>query len=805
MTAPAPVLDDPIGVIADAVGMVEPRLDPPVVREVVAAVAGGRAKQRRLAQALTANPDVLRTGRSPAPRAVGDLLIELRQASAQTVAAPVCAGCDRLLSSLHRRGQDWYCSGCATTQAQPCSGCGANTRVAARDGQGRPLCQRCKRGLGADAASVVAQLVAAIDPDLAADVVAAAVTAAAPQSGQRARLAAALTARPDLLTGAGAHSPVPAVLRLIEQLCAAGATGVVRPACPHCHRVVVLSKRVGAVRLCRNCLAKSRAQPCHRCGARREPAARDGQGEAICAYCLTNDPVNRERCVGCGQIRLVAVRTAEGARCGTCRPRPTVVCAICGQPRRCTISRTTGQPWCSACRQRWDTCTGCGQIKPVRSGRRDEPLCATCTRPDPTVWQRCPSCGDENTERMWGGACPRCVLRQQLHDLLADNDGTIRPELQQLYDTVAAHDRPVSALGWLHRESGVAPLLRDIGAGRGQLSHERLDEIPDSRIVRQLRGLLVAAGALAPRDEHMARIQSWIAATIAGHPDAQQRQILHRYAVWFMLRRLRGRTHNVDTTDGQASAVRARLRAAIATLDWLTARGLTLHTCGQAHIDTWLAGPGRTRRFAITHFLRWAATQRLTTVELPGAAWAGPVGVIDTEQRWEQIRRLLHDDTLATADRLAGLFILCYAQFPATVAKLRTDDIDTADHQVRLRLGDQPIVLPQPLADLTRAMLAATPRRAIGEPKASPWLFPGGRAGAHVTATNLAQRLRRIGVQAKPGRETALFQLANEVPAAILARLLGIHISVATTWQRVSAGDWTRYAADLSPPSTDTT
>ena len=44
----------------------------------------------------------------------------------------------------------------------------------------------------------------------------------------------------------------------------------------------------------------------------------------------------------------------------------------------------------------------------------------------------------------------------------------------------------------------------------------------------------------------------------------------------------------------------------------------------------------------------------------------------------------------------------------------------------------------------------------------------------------------------------ALFQLATDLPAAILARLLGIHINVATAWQRASAGDWTTYAAEVS-------
>jgi hypothetical protein len=32
----------------------------------------------------------------------------------------------------------------------------------------------------------------------------------------------------------------------------------------------------------------------------------------------------------------------------------------------------------------------------------------------------------------------------------------------------------------------------------------------------------------------------------------------------------------------------------------------------------------------------------------------------------------------------------------------------------------------------------------------------------------------------------------------VLARTLGIHISVAATWQRASSGDWTTYAAEIS-------
>ncbi len=67
-----------------------------------------------------------------------------------------------------------------------------------------------------------------------------------------------------------------------------------------------------------------------------------------------------------------------------------------------------------------------------------------------------------------------------------------------------------------------------------------------------------------------------------------------------------------------------------------------------------------------------------------------------------------------------------------------------------------------------------------------------------VSADRLGERLRLLEIRPGQARSTALFQLAAEIPAAVLARMLGIHIKVAVQWQHVSAGDWTSYAADVS-------
>ena len=162
-------------------------------------------------------------------------------------------------------------------------------------------------------------------------------------------------------------------------------------------------------------------------------------------------------------------------------------------------------------------------------------------------------------------------------------------------------------------------------------------------------------------------------------------------------------------------------------------------------------------------------------------------------------RWLLNDTTLNTADRVAGLLVLLYAQWPATISRLTLDHIDADDQAVRLRLGPQPVVLPEPLATLVRELLATRHGHAtIGAPTTCQWLFPGGQPGQPISAHQLAQRLRQLGLHSGKSGSTALFQLATDLPAAILSRMLGIHITVAVSWQRASSGDWTNYAADVA-------
>jgi len=199
------------------------------------------------------------------------------------------------------------------------------------------------------------------------------------------------------------------------------------------------------------------------------------------------------------------------------------------------------------------------------------------------------------------------------------------------------------------------------------------------------------------------------------------------------------------------------------------------------------------------NFARWLRRNKLTSLDFPASRWGGPSSVIDTEARWEQARWLLHHDRLHPKERLAGLLVLLYAQRATVISRLTLDHVTTDGEQVLLRLGHEPVVLPESLGTLA-LQLAATRRghASLGDDGSSTWLFPGGRPRQPVSALQLTERLRQIGIRCGQARSAALFQLAADLPAAVLARMLGIHITVAVTWQRASAGDWAGYAADVS-------
>jgi integrase len=309
--------------------------------------------------------------------------------------------------------------------------------------------------------------------------------------------------------------------------------------------------------------------------------------------------------------------------------------------------------------------------------------------------------------------------------------------------------------------------------------------------------MLTAAGALPARDEDLARAGQWLAGVLEAISPAADRRLVQAYATWQVMRRLRASAAAASRPRTPTAHARNHIRAAAALLAWLRGRGTTLEACGQGDIDQWLrTGPSAC---LARDFLVWAAArghcQRLTIPPPPRPA--GPA--ISQDQRWALTARLLRDAALDPTDRVAGCLLLLYGQPLSRIAATTTSQITRRDDQTFIRLGRHDVPVPGPLADALRQLISGgRSYRGVGSPPATTWLFPGHLPGRPITPDTLGGRLRALGIYAQTGRRAALLDLAAQLPAAVLADLLGLHQNTAARWMHQAGGDWSRYAAELA-------
>jgi hypothetical protein len=365
-----------------------------------------------------------------------------------------------------------------------------------------------------------------------------------------------------------------------------------------------------------------------------------------------------------------------------------------------------------------------------------------------------------------------------------------------VFDAVTAAWQPRSPLNWLRNGAG-ARLLADVAAGRLAITHQDLDAHPHRRAADYLRHMLAAGGALAARDEPLARASRWLAGILEAIEPAADRRLVHAYATWDVMRRLRARAASSARPRTPTAHARNNVRAAADLLAWLRRLGLTLAARGQADIDAWLAtGPAAAQA---RYFLAWAAARgHCGKLSIPAPArTTGPATADD--QRWALAARLLRDDALEPTDRVAGCLLLLYSQQLSRIAAMTTSQVTRRGSEVLTLLGEHDVPLPGPLGTAVLQLISDGRAYAgVGSPATSQWLFPGHLPGQPITPARLGERLRALGIYAMTGRRAALISLAAQLPAAVLADLLGITPGTAVRWMHDAGGDWNKYAAHIA-------
>jgi hypothetical protein len=366
---------------------------------------------------------------------------------------------------------------------------------------------------------------------------------------------------------------------------------------------------------------------------------------------------------------------------------------------------------------------------------------------------------------------------------------------------LTAAPEPRTTLDWLRTDDKSRAIFERVARGEVKLSYDVLDQLDpglETGRIAPLEYLLVATGALPARDPVLGALERWCERFLAGIDHPEHAHLLLTYVHWHVVRRLRARPPSTGLTESTGSSTRTRLKCIASFLDWLVQRGRCLSECQQIDVDTWSASQLPHRIKIIRTFATWAMERKaMPPLDVPAGSSIGPVAAMEGGQRWAIARRLLHTPDIPAADRVAGALVVVYAQPLARINRLTVSDLILQTDRVAIHLGSSPVEFPEPLATYVRALVAERrphPRKAQIRPDPG-WLFVGANPGRPISQNALAAHLRRHGVRPARHRLAALYQLASEMPAALVADLLGISPGTANTWARLAGRSWNAYPA----------
>lgn len=848
-------MHDPVfAALTAQITAVEHELAPELVLEIVTGEFRQLPIARRTLDLLVTSPGLLTAADPSTPPALARLLLQLTDAGATTIQAPGCVLCGQQRPLLRALPNGRACDACSRRLARRqgrCRRC-SHTRVLKAGPDGNDYCSRCWQDMKPDATG---RIVAAVRRHrrVAAAVIEQAVERLPSARDRRVRLMLELDAHGREWFAEPAAGSV--LFGMFYDLLVAGGARLPQRRCGGCGTNRTLTERVDGKVSCRRCYRDAHRAPCDGCGdlAHLERVLSDGS--RLCQRCTNKLEDESAPCMRCGTHRLIAYRSPAGPLCSTCRSSSqddtcticgTVTaclfhgtdkaickpcsdaasvdaCTVCGHQRQCRWAGSA-RAVCEQCANPREPCVSCGEVR-LRHKRAPDGsgfLCWACT---PPIIETCTSCGDDRLvngrvdgrpycplcypqqpesfrpctgcgtlTRLVGNHCPHCRADQMIREMIPNDLAATDPRIAHLRERWFL-GTPSKIIYAFERGTLACTLVTRLLADPTLRTHDYLDQIGTENQTRSVRSVLVDHDLLPPRDEILARFEIWLNDTLQTIPDPSERRVVTQFARWRHLRVLRGNT--THSRAGQLSWRRVEITGIIEFLRWLHARGSSLATLTQAEVDAWLAADARP---FLHHFLNWTARSdrsRRLTAPPPAQGRLSPRSISDDE-RWRLLADVTTDPAIDPHTKFAAGLMLMFGIRAAKIVQLRIEDVTITDDAVLVHLGPAPLVLPPELAPAaTGAAANRTARRMFVESIEQDWIYPGVRAGHHMAADTLNERLRKIGIPPRLARTGALIALSQELPPVVLSRLTGLEISSAIAWSNAVGANTSAYATDV--------
>jgi hypothetical protein len=276
----------------------------------------------------------------------------------------------------------------------------------------------------------------------------------------------------------------------------------------------------------------------------------------------------------------------------------------------------------------------------------------------------------------------------------------------------------------------------------------------------------------------MARFESWLEQRLETlQPTPAIHAPIEQFARWHHLRRLRENTDPTRNMDNATRCAKQEITEAGKFLRWLLdEHNTTINNLQQAHLDAYLS-EGTTTRSTVRNLIQWRARAGIAPPFKTRYRTARTTPLTASRQRLELIKSVAEAEHVALSTRIAGLILLLYGTPVRKISELTLNDVDVIPARTTIKVGHLTAPVPEALLPLFHQHLAQRGNHRTMNHHCT-WLFPGTRAGQHISEQVLMHRLRGLGIDIQAARNAALHDLTKEIDPASLADLLGYSTQV---------------------------